>query len=252
MNKEFIFDFKTDITEIDIPDNLNNPFGLEVPDIVKIAAKEFQEFIAYGSELWVRNLSSEKGKMFGVLVVRTDRGGYSYLGALSGKMPKVSNKIMKLVPSVFDDSIGDYFIDRGMLELTDINQEIKISTSQTKIDKLLELRKIKSIALQRRLFENYKFQNIIGIEKSVLEIFECALNSKPPSAAGECALPKMLHYAFKNNMKPIALAEFWWGKSTRSEERIHLNFYPACKSRCKPIIEFILDDFELFNQAILI
>src|SRR5690606_30824328 len=31
-------------------------------------------------------------------------------------------------------------------------------------------------------------------------------------------------------------AEFWWGQSPASEVRKHKQFYPACKSKCEPIL----------------
>lgn len=100
------------------------------------------------------------------------------------------------------------------------------------ITALKELRKQKSSALQQRLFDAYSFLNQFGERKSIGEIF----NNNPPAGAGECAAPKLLHYVFENKLKPIAMAEFWWGKAPNSEIRKHKQFYPACKSKCEPIL----------------
>lgn len=100
------------------------------------------------------------------------------------------------------------------------------------INQLKEERKQKSGALQQKLFAEYSFLNQFGERKSIGEIF----NNNPPAGAGECAAPKLLHYAFKHNLKPIAMAEFWWGQSPKSEIRKHKQFYPACKSKCEPIL----------------
>ena len=97
---------------------------------------------------------------------------------------------------------------------------------------LKELRKQKSSTLQQKLFDAYSFLNQFGERKSIGEIF----NNNPPARAGECAAPKLLHYAFENKLKPIAMAEFWWGKAPNSEIRKHKQFYPACKSKCEPIL----------------
>jgi tRNA pseudouridine32 synthase/23S rRNA pseudouridine746 synthase len=104
-----------------------------------------------------------------------------------------------------------------------INQEIEI----LKIE-----RKTKSAALQQKLFASYQFTNSLNQQKDIGSIF----NNNPPAGAGECAAPKLLHYCFSNNYKPVAMAEFWWGKSPNSEIRQHKNFYPACKSKCEPIL----------------
>jgi tRNA pseudouridine32 synthase / 23S rRNA pseudouridine746 synthase len=100
------------------------------------------------------------------------------------------------------------------------------------INQLKEERRIKSGALQQKLFAEYSFLNQFGERKSIGEIF----NNNPPAGAGECAAPKLLHYAFENQLKPIAMAEFWWGQSPKSEIRKHKQFYPACKSKCEPIL----------------
>ncbi len=109
-------------------------------------------------------------------------------------------------------------------------KELDILVSEIVV--LKELRKQKSSALQQKLFDAYSFLNQFGERKSIGEIF----NNNPPAGAGECAAPKLLHYAFENDLKPIAMAEFWWGKAPNSEIRKHKQFYPACKSKCEPIL----------------
>jgi tRNA pseudouridine32 synthase/23S rRNA pseudouridine746 synthase len=248
MDIQHIFNFKTDISEIDIPAKLNNPFGLSISKIARIAAKEFQEFISSESQGWGHDFLIQKGKMFGILVVQKEDNTYGYLGTVSGKLQ--GNTVCdKFIPSVFDDSTDDFFINKGMTELTEIGSQIKKANTPSEISLLTEKRKQKSFALQQQLFENYQFLNSLGVEKNVLQIFESSLHGNPPSAAGECAAPKLLQYAFKHQLKPIALAEFWWGNSINNKEREHKVFYPACKNKCRPILEYMLDDTELFKQA---
>lgn len=248
MDQQLIFSFKTDISKTDISDKLNNPFGLSIPEIASIAANEFQQFITSESQRWDYDLGTQKGKMFGVLVVQKEDATYGYLGTVSGKTP--GNATCKqFIPSIFDDSVDDFFINKGMTELTEIGNKIKAAKIQSEIMSLTERRRQKSLALQQQLFENYRFLNLLGVEKNVLQIFKSSSQGNPPSAAGECTAPKLLHYAFKHQLKPIALAEFWWGNSLKSLEREHKSFYPACKSKCRPILEYMLDDTELFNQA---
>lgn len=116
----------------------------------------------------------------------------------------------------------------------------KAALFQLEIDNLKEERKAKSAALQQQLFENYSFLNQYGQIKSIGEIF----NGNPPAGAGECAAPKLLHYAFEHGLKPIALAEFWWGQSPKSEVRKHQQFYPACTGKCEPILGHMLSGIE--------
>jgi tRNA pseudouridine32 synthase/23S rRNA pseudouridine746 synthase len=247
MPSKYLFNFKSDISNIRIPSKLNNPFGIEVPEIARVAAKEFQEFIEVESKNWKHDFSLQKGKMFGVLVVQKEDNTLEYLGTISGKLPE-NAKCNQFVPSVFDDSVGNYFINKGMTELTEIGLQIKTCKSVYEIITLKEDRKQKSIALQQRLFENYHFLNLSGKSKNLLEIFESSSHAYPPSAAGECAAPKLLQYAIQNELKPIALAEFWWGSSIQNKEMIHADFYPACKDRCRPILEYMLEDSELYDR----
>ena len=111
---------------------------------------------------------------------------------------------------------------------------------KTQIKLLKKERKDKSNQLQDKLFEQYTFLNKDGKEKSLGEIFKETVFEKPPSGAGECATPKLLQYAFKNHLKLIVFAEFWYGPSPESEIRKHSNFYPACSGKCRPILKHML------------
>lgn len=109
-----------------------------------------------------------------------------------------------------------------------------------RIDTLKKKRRQMSVDLQQQIFDEYYFLNGHQVRKSLGDIFE----EQPPSGAGECAAPKLLHFAFLNNLKPIALAEFWWGASPKSEIRKHGMFYPACRGKCEPILGHMLKGVE--------
>ena len=111
MNKQFLFKFKTDISCVYIPSKLNNPFSSNLTEIAEIAAKEFQEFITLESKKWNYDFSVERGKMFGVLVVKKKDNTYFYLGTVSGKLPK-DGVCKRFIPSVFDESVDDFFINK--------------------------------------------------------------------------------------------------------------------------------------------
>jgi len=247
MDKQFLFNFKTDISSVDIPSKLNNPFSTSIPDIAKVAAKEFQEFITQESKKWDYDFGTKRGKMFGILVVKKQDNTYSYLGTVSGKLPE--NAICdKFIPSVFDESVDDFFINKGMTKLSEIGNQIKKANNYSEIISLKEKRKQKSVSLQKQLFENYHFLNFSGKQKNILEIFENSSHGNPPSATGECAAPKLLQYAIEHQLKPIALTEFWWGSSDENKEKEHRAYYPACKNRCRPILEYMIEDTQLYAK----
>ena len=238
--------FKPEIEPSIIPVQLNDPFGENVPEICKIAALDLQQFLTQNQGKWLHNFGHhsqsedyKKGKMFGVLVVKTKDNQLGYLATFSGKLADEAHH-PKFVPSLFDIKTDDYFITKGMLDLTAMGERIKATTNSTEITQLKTERKNKSIKLQQWLFNQYHFLNQEGTTKSLCAIFKDHIGKPPPSASGECAAPKLFQFAFKHQMKPLAIAEFWWGKSSKSQERNHLNHYPACQQRCKPILTYML------------
>ncbi|MFD2286376.1 pseudouridylate synthase [Pedobacter petrophilus] len=221
-----------------------------------LAAKQLQAYLSNQTD-WIHNfgLSDQNegtviGKMFGVLVVQNPLGEIGYLSAFSGKLAG-SNQHAKFVPPVFDLLTENSFLNIGMEELTVMNQMISALEDQNhpaqknEIIRLKEKRKAHSVALQDQIFEHYHFFNLAGEEKSLTEIFANAGYKKPPAGAGECAAPKLLQYAFQHKMRPIALAEFWWGQSPKSNFWKHGHFYACCKEKCEPIFGHTLTGIEI-------
>lgn len=133
--------------------------------------------------------------------------------------------------------------------LDDLQSEITFYENQ--IETLKKERKEKSALLQEQLFEQYSFLNQYGKTKSLKDIFSRTVFGKPPAGAGECATPKLLHYAFAHRLKPLAMAEFWWGASPKSEIRKHKQFYPACTGKCEPILKHMLEGIEIEENPFL-
>jgi tRNA pseudouridine32 synthase/23S rRNA pseudouridine746 synthase len=122
---------------------------------------------------------------------------------------------------------------------------------ESKIQQVKDERSLKSADLQQQIFSKYTFLNALGEWKSLKEIFDFLKPLNPPAGSGECAAPKLLHYAYLQNLKPICMAEFWWGKSPSSEVRKHGNFYPACRGKCEPILGHMLQGLEVDKNPML-
>ena len=90
--------------------------------------------------------------------------------------------------------------------------------------------------------------NAKGDIKDLIDIFYQYTKQFPPAGAGECAAPKLLQYAYANNLKPLQMAEFWVGKSPKGEIRVDGNFYPSCKSKCLPILTYMLEGLNIFSS----
>lgn len=120
----------------------------------------------------------------------------------------------------------------------------EIAASQQRIDELKAQRKAMSEALQERIFRLFVVSNARGERRDLVEVFR-PLGALPPAGAGECCAPRLLNYAFNNGLQPVCMAEFWWGASPVGEVRHHGHFYPACRSKCKPILEFMLQGLDV-------
>lgn len=145
--------------------------------------------------------------------------------------------------------------------------ETEFEDYQENILRLKRLRKQLSDALQQWLFSQFRMLNQEGESKNLLEIFRdealkeypqaaiatsriAALKMVPPAGSGECCEPKLLQYAYQHGYKPLQMAMFWWGESPKEEIRHHLQFYPACNGKCKPILHWMLPASTFEPEAI--
>ncbi|WP_394151551.1 pseudouridine synthase [Vibrio maritimus] len=119
-------------------------------------------------------------------------------------------------------------------------KEQRLEEIETNLAELREHHKALSNALQHKLHKQYRFLNQHGETRDLVDIFAATTTPTPPAGAGECAAPKLLQYAYKHGFKPLALAEFWWGASPKSEIRKHGSFYPSCNNKCQPILGHML------------
>lgn len=127
----------------------------------------------------------------------------------------------------------------------------KVRAFEDQLINLREKRKNMSNTLQGEIFDSYYFLNSKKEKRSLQSIFQNTIDHKPPAGAGECAAPKLLQFAFENELKPICLGEFWWGVSPKSEVRVHKQVYPACRGKCEPILGHMLDGVEMDENPML-
>lgn len=324
--------FTTSITDIPLPERFTYPFCYTPHPLCVQAAAEVQSYLNDCRE-WSEEL--KQGKMFGVLVVRTQEGEIGYLAAFSGILAG-KNVHPFFVPPVYDmlQPQGFFKIEEG--QISQINADIKqleedeeyqnlllqlstleqtaqntlnatrqqmkvakekreerrntanltleeeaeliresqfqkaeykrierswkekisslqtlITTHNATIQQLKTERKTRSATLQQQLFEQFKMLNRRREIKTLCEIFEQTSQKTPPAGAGECAAPKLLQTAYLNGWSPIAMAEFWWGASPKTEIRHHGHYYPACKGKCEPILNHMLQGLEVENSPML-
>ena len=231
-------------TDIKPPERFTYPFCYEPHPLCLLAVEEVKQEI--------ERIHPSEGKMFGVLVVvsppesggvpegRGGLNGYTFLAAYSGLL-EGRNDWPYFVPLVFDAQDPDgYFKTK--------EREISLSTRLTPLAS-----KKMSQDLQLWLFRQYQLLNARGEQKDLVDIWQDYHRSPrirkkfplPPGGTGDCCAPKLLQYAFQHGLKPVCMAEFWWGPSPKSEIRHHLQYYPACRGKCKPVLTWMLQGLDV-------
>ncbi|MCE9474262.1 pseudouridine synthase [Bacteroides fragilis] len=312
--------FQTSIADIELPRLFTYPFHYTPHPLCVMAAGEVQAYINKQTR-WKEEL--DKGKMFGVLIVRTSNGQTGYLAAFSGNLCG-SNSHSFFVPPVYDLLKPDGFFKIEEEQISAINHQIgqlqncdrylelqqkmeretassqqalsearkvlkaakekreqrrlhrpneneqaamiresqyqkaefkrlerywkeqiseiktELESFSSQIEALKAERRNRSAALQQKLFQQFNFLNANGETKNLCAIFEETVQKTPPAGAGECAAPKLLQYAYLSGLSPIAMAEFWWGESPKTEIRHHGYYYPSCRGKCEPILRHML------------
>ena len=218
-------------TDIPRPERFTYPFAYEPHPLCQLAAKEVQQYIATHEEI---KADADTGKMFGVLVVE-DGFLAAYSGLLAGR-----NDWDYFVPPVYDAQQPDGYFKTKEREISRLSRDSKDTKEMSQ-------------ELQLWLFHQYQLLNARGETKDLVDIWQSYYNKEklrrkfplPPGGTGDCCAPKLLQYAYQRGLKPVCMAEFWWGPSTKTELRQHLNYYPACRGKCKPILTWMLQGLDV-------
>ena len=226
------------------PERFTYPFCYEPHPLCQQAAKEVQTYIGSHGEILE---DANRGKMFGVLVVEHE-GALAFLAAYSGLLAG-RNDWEYFVPPVYDAQQPDGHFKTTEQKISQITSTIR-TTSATRATSIA---KEMSQELQTWLFHQYQLLNARGETKDLVDIWQAyydrpKLRQKyplPPGGTGDCCAPKLLQYAYQQGVRPVCMAEFWWGQPTKEELRQHLNYYPACRGKCKPILTWMLQGLDV-------
>ncbi len=231
-------------TDITPPERFTYPFCYEPHPLAVLAARELQQELG--------RMTLTEGKMFGVLVVDSPDGGMlegasqafvaAYSGLLEGR-----NDWPYFVPPVFDAQQPDGYFKQEERRIRESPDHKQLSQE-----------------LQQWLFRQYRFLNARGEVKDVVSVWQDYHSSArirrkyplPPGGTGDCCAPKLLQYAYSQGLKPLCMAEFWWGPPPKTERlrvgddesgmiRQHGRFYPACRGKCKPVLTWMLQGLDV-------
>ena len=214
-------------TNIAKPERFTWPFCYEPHPLCLLACDEVKKEI--------KRICPLEGKMFGVLVAEDSEGSLGFLAAYSGLLCG-RNDWEYFVPPVFDAQQPDGYFKQK-------EREIMASPNHKEMSQDLQL----------WLFRQYRMLNANGDTRDLVEIWrDYHQNPKiqkkfplPPGGTGDCCAPKLLQYAYQHQLKPVCMAEFWWGASPASEIRHHGEFYPACRGKCKPVLTWMLQGLDV-------
>ncbi|MEP0885090.1 pseudouridine synthase [Trichocoleus sp. ST-U3] len=144
-----------------------------------------------------------------------------------------------------DEESRQHGIERRMLkrQQNKVLQPLKelIEATQARMRELKKQRKELSRELQTQMHAAYSLTNFAGESLSLQELMP---GGSMPTGTGDCCAPKLLHYAATHGLKPLAMAEFWWGSSSADGDKIQGEFYGACAERCQPLMGFLLSGWE--------
>jgi tRNA pseudouridine32 synthase/23S rRNA pseudouridine746 synthase len=141
-------------------------------------------------------------------------------------------------------------LDRHRGEREPLAAEVEIIEQQRRA--IEQQRADRSRFYLHALYDTYQLANARGERRALRDIFA---PDEPPGGAGDCAAPKLLAEAYRRQLTPIAIAEFWWGPPPATGGRVHASFYPACRGKCGPVLGHMLGGLEVepapvFEKAI--
>ncbi|MEE4136127.1 MAG: hypothetical protein V2I32_08620 [Desulforhopalus sp.] len=174
------------------------------------------------------------GKMFGILVALTPTGEKTQLYAFSGSY----NGVWVLpgwAPPLFDLAVFTTLTHPVEVQIKALGEQISSSPEQSA--QLLNLRRDRrrlSRELMGKIHRLYRLHNFRGESFALQEAF--LGDGNMPSGTGDCCAPKLIDLAARRGLRPISMAEFYWGREGSAGKRRHGVFYSACSSKCAPIL----------------
>ena len=196
--------------------------------------------------------SGKTGQMFGICVCKDGDGNEVVLKAFSGQYNSIWN-VAGWVPPLLDEA--EFYrqsaeSDRLIHELTDTIEDKNSGLSESELKSLKKKRRELSAESMKNIFGLYEFHCLTGEVKHFSDI--TTDDTLLPTGCGECCAPKLLAYAAKNGLKPVSLAEFYYGKENNSGSKKHKQFYPPCDEKCSFILPHILGLEILYRDEAII
>ncbi len=108
--------------------------------------------------------------------------------------------------------------------------------------------KLRPVFARKSIFEFYGS----GAQGSSDNGKNCKHDKMPPTGAGECCAPKLIAQAYNMELRPLSLAEFYYGESSLSGEKQHKQFYEPCDEKCGPLLPVMLGIKILYQDEAIV
>jgi hypothetical protein len=186
-----------------------------------------------------------RGHMFGVMVYLDNDDRQGTARAFSGQYNGKWNAPGWVPPVLAED---DFFTLTSDVEkrIKSLGRQMEaLSSDSEQYQSLMSERRDLSRSLMRKIHELYTLTNFRGESASMPSV---ATSSKGlPSGTGDCCAPKLLNYAARNGLRPLSIAEFYFGRENKSQTKRHKEFYSSCADKCGLILGFMLCGLQISN-----
>jgi len=184
----------------------------------------------------------DRSHMLGVLECRNEKGEIVWLKAYSS-LPGGYRKVPGWVPMIISKEDFEKSVKPIQNKIKELTQQIEtFGAGAIRGEQLSRKRKRYSQDLQTAMPSLYTLYNYRQQKRKLKDVFYG--NQGMPGGIGECCAPKLLNHAARKKLTPVSLAEFFWGKKNKDGKREKALFRICCKSRCQPIMGFMLCGLE--------
>ena len=172
-----------------------------------------------------------KGRMFAVMTALDREGNEVLLKAFSGHLGG-RRTIPGWVAHPLDDETYRAYLEEHDPPIKALGRAIDAADDEGEREALRQERAELSSEALEAYNTLFTLTAIDGRRHSLRDIFA---SSPIPTGSGECCEPKLFNHAFSHGLRPVSMAQFFYG-----EGKEHRSFHPPCQERCAPILSTLL------------
>lgn len=185
-----------------------------------------------------RVLPGDRGHMFGVMECVGSVGETVWLRAFSSLGTGIRD-VNGWVPYLVETEVFNRVVLPKQLEIKRLTQvKNQLDLNDPARQRWERERKQISRGLMPVIHDLYQLSNFRGETEPLKAVFKA--KGGIPGGVGDCCAPKLLNYAASHGLRPVSIAEFYWGGTNKSGRKQPGDFFVACEEKCQPILGFML------------